>query len=72
MTKKKHNNYEKLNVLSRRNPLYNHPLMTRGGTHEKSNKAKRRKDAMAIKKEWLPQNLFLQVDFGEASLMDCK
>ena len=54
--------------LPRRNPLHNHPLLTKGGRHTKTNKAVRRKEKIAIKKEWLPQNIFSRVDFGESSL----
>jgi len=67
MVKKKCSSHNKIKVVSRRNPLHNHPLLGKGGTHNKSNKAKRRKETMAIKKEWLPQNLFLQVFFDEAA-----
>lgn len=35
-----------------RNPYADHPLMQKGGRHEKSNKAKRRADKVAFKKEW--------------------
>lgn len=55
--------------LPRRNPLHNHPLLFKGAKHGKTNKAVRRKEKIAIKKEWLPQNIFLRVFFGEASLV---
>lgn len=35
-----------------RNPMALSPLLKKGGRHEKSNKAKRRKDKVAFKKEW--------------------
>ena len=48
--------------LSRqRNLLHDHPLLTKGGVHRKSNKSKRRIDKVKMKKEWLPQNIFLTV-----------
>jgi|GEM_PF-2653917 len=54
--------------LPRRTPLHNHPLLSKGGKHAKTNKAIRRKEKIAIKKEWLPQNIFFRVDFGESTL----
>lgn len=54
--------------LRRRNPLHNHPLLFKGGMHKKSNKALRRIEKVKVKKEWLPQNLFTQVYFGENKL----
>ncbi len=41
-----------------RNHLYNHPLLHKGGAHEKTHKAKRRKDKVKLKKEWLSENYF--------------
>lgn len=35
-----------------RNPLHDHPLLKKGGTHEKSKKTLRRKDRQQLKKEW--------------------
>ena len=35
-----------------RNPLHNHPLMKKGGVHDKTNKAKRKKLKQRLKKEW--------------------
>ena len=32
-----------------RNLLHNHPLMRKGGIHQKSNKAKRRSDKVAMR-----------------------
>ncbi len=43
-----------------RNPLHNHPLLRKGGTHKKTNAALRQKEKTALKKEWLPQNIFKQ------------
>lgn len=54
-------------VDRQRNILHNHPLLSKGGTHIKSNKAKRRLNKVNMKKEWLPQNILLPVYFGEAT-----
>ena len=35
-----------------RNPLYQHPLLGKGGVHRKTRKALRRKDKQALRKEW--------------------
>lgn len=35
-----------------RNPLHNHPLMRKGGLHEKTTKAKRKSLTQKLKKEW--------------------
>ncbi|MDH3712773.1 MAG: hypothetical protein OET44_02870 [Gammaproteobacteria bacterium] len=35
-----------------RNPLYNHPLLGKGGAHRKSGKALRRRNKLALCKEW--------------------
>ena len=35
-----------------RNPLHDHPLMKRGGVHEKSAKAQRQQDKQALKRLW--------------------
>lgn len=53
-----------------RNLLHDHPLLTKGGVHRKSNKSKRRIDKVKIKKEWLPQNIFSKVYFGESYLVN--
>lgn len=34
-----------------RNPLHNHPLMSKGGAHEKPNKAKRKAEKQKLKRE---------------------
>lgn len=36
----------------RRNPFHDHPLMRKGGVHEKNNKAKRKGEKQKLKKEW--------------------
>lgn len=35
-----------------RNPLHNHPLMQKGGVHEKPYKAKRKDERQKLKKQW--------------------
>ncbi|MDH5355007.1 MAG: hypothetical protein OEY09_11240 [Gammaproteobacteria bacterium] len=35
-----------------RNPLHDHPLMKRGGVHEKTKKAQRQQDKQQLKKLW--------------------
>lgn len=52
----------------KRNLLHNHPLLSKGGVHRKSNKSKRRLEKVKMKKEWLPQIIFTKVYFGEATL----
>ena len=52
-------NKEKLSINNRqRNILHDHPLLHKGGVHQKSNKSKRSLDKVKLKKEWLPQNIF--------------
>ncbi len=54
-------------LTRQRNLLHNHPLLRKGGIHRKSNKSKRRLEKVKMKKEWLPQNIFATVCFGEGS-----
>jgi len=35
-----------------RNLLHNHPLLRKGGVHEKTRKAKRRSEKQALRKAW--------------------
>ncbi|MBT3049071.1 MAG: hypothetical protein AB2593_03335 [Candidatus Thiodiazotropha sp.] len=35
-----------------RNLLHNHPLLSKAGVHEKTNKAKRRKERQNLRKTW--------------------
>jgi hypothetical protein len=35
-----------------RNLLHNHPLLAKGGVHDKTNKAKRRKQKQSLRKAW--------------------
>ncbi len=44
-----------------RNPFHDHPLMRKGGVHEKTNKAKRKGEKQKLKKEWCSLMLFKQV-----------
>jgi len=68
MTSKTKSHKSVVAKLSRRNPLHDHPLLSKGGEHRKTNKSKRRLDKVKMKKEWLPQNIFLAVFFGESFL----
>ena len=56
-------------LTRQRNLLHDHPLLSKGGVHRKSNKSKRRIDKVKMKKEWLPQNIFTRVCFGESFLI---
>ena len=38
--------------LKARNPYHDHPLLQKGGVHEKSNKAKRKGEKQKLVKEW--------------------
>ena len=37
-----------------RNLLHDHPLLRKGGMHQKSNKAKRRSEKQKLKQDWCP------------------
>ena len=50
------------------NLLHDHPLLSKGGIHCKSNKSKRRMDKTKMKNEWVPQNIFFTVYFGDSFL----
>lgn len=69
MTSKSASQKIKVTKLSKRNPMHDHPLLSKGGIHRKTNKSKRCLDKMKIKKEWLPQNIFSAVYFGESFLI---
>ena len=44
-----------------RNPLHDHPMMRKGGVHEKPYKAKRKDEKQRLKKEWCSLMIFSQV-----------
>ncbi len=44
-----------------RNSLHDHPLMRKGGVHEKPYKAKRKDEKQKLKKEWCSLMIFIQV-----------
>lgn len=46
----------------RRNPLYDAPLLRKGGVHDKTNKAKRRKEKMGLRREWAAPSATRWVD----------
>ncbi len=43
--------------LRSRNPLHDHPLLSKGGAHQKASKAIRQRDKTSLKKEWLPHEM---------------
>lgn len=43
-----------------RNPFHNHPLMLKGGVHEKTHKAIRKGMKQKLKKEWCSLMAFIQ------------
>ncbi len=48
-----------------RNLLHNHPMMKKGGVHQKSNKAQRKKEKTALRKAWFSPSAALSAVFGE-------
>lgn len=38
-----------------RNLMHDHPLLRKGGIHQKTLKAIRRREKISLKKEWLPE-----------------
>ena len=44
-----------------RNPFHDHPLMQKGGVHEKPYKAKRKGEKQKLKQEWCSLKIFIQV-----------
>jgi len=62
----------KIKRLKERNPLYDHPLMRKGGVHEKSDKTKRRIAKQKLKIcEWYEQSfhriLFMPFTKGQVA-----
>ena len=45
-----------------RNPFHDHPLMSKGGIHEKTNKQKRKGEKLKWKKEWCSLNILLELN----------
>lgn len=50
-------------INKERNPLHNHPLLRKGGVHEKSYKAKRKSEKQKLRKEWCSLMVFQKVLF---------
>lgn len=49
---------EKMKHAKLRNPFHNHPLMKKGGVHERSDKSKRRIEKQKLKNgEWYEQSV---------------
>lgn len=44
-----------------RNPFHDHPLMKKGGVHEKPYKAKRKGEKQKMKQEWCSLMIFTRV-----------
>lgn len=64
MAKKKRNKNKKLKLAKTpRNPFALDPIMRKGGSHEKTNKAKRKKDKSALKKELKRSSFFCGPNF---------
>ena len=58
--------YIKVKRLKERNPFHDHPLMKKGGVHEKPKKAKRAAEKQKLKKgEWYDQSVLIKY-FGHA------
>lgn len=51
-------------TLKPRNFLHAHPLMRKGGVHEKSNKVKRKGEKQKLRKEWCSLMAFNRVLFN--------
>ena len=49
-----------------RNLLHNHPLLAKGGVHEKTAKAKRRNDKQALRKAWFSPSAWLTPCIGRS------
>ena len=58
-------NNKKTKQTRYRNTLHDHPLLSKCCVHQKSNKSKRRLEKVKVRKEWLVQNIFNAVYFGE-------
>ncbi len=54
-----------------RNPLHNHPLMQRGGVHEKTKKAQRQQDKQQLKKLWRYLNVSIDLLLSNATARSC-
>lgn len=51
---------EKEKAPRQRNLLHDHPLLRKGGRHEKSRKAERRARKVAMRREWDPRSALSQ------------
>ena len=63
----------KLKKVKVRNPLHDHPLLLKGGVHEKSKKTLRRNAKQQLKKEWSVLMLILpsriNTDYSDIGLV---
>ena len=60
-SKQKHHQFQQLQQKQQRprNLLHDHPMLRKGGVHEKSNKAKRRNEKQKLKQDWCPLIAFI-------------
>ncbi len=49
----------KISITKVRNPLHDHPLLRKGGVHDKSKKTKRRCEKQKLRNEWRSLMTFL-------------
>ena len=49
-----------IKVTRQRNLLHDHPLLSKGGVHQKSNKSKRRLEKVKMKKSGFPKKYSMQ------------
>ena len=55
---------EKMKHVKLRNPFHDHPLMKKGGVHERSDKTKRRIEKQKLKNgEWYEQSVYKNILF---------
>ena len=54
-----------------RNHLHNHPLLRKGGVHEKTNKAKRRNSRQSLHKAWFFLSTFFNCTEKKPRLFLC-
>lgn len=50
---------KKTQIVKRRNPLHDHPLLKKGGVHQKSKTSQRQKIKVALKKAQWPEQTIL-------------
>ncbi len=58
----------KISITKIRNSLHDHPLLRKGGVHDKAEKTKRRSDKQKLKNEWRSLMTFLNSIIKEPHL----